>query len=111
MKPRFLVAAFVVLPIAVAAQESNPPDNSIRFKTEVIVTPERTETPRALVPAATTMLPAATIVNLPAINFGNLVSFMPGFSVAQAEFHAGRPLLSARGFFGGGEAEIRPAAC
>ena len=34
------------------------------------------------------------------------LSFLPGFSVSQAEFYAGRPVLSARGFFGGGEADF-----
>src|SRR5262245_35077990 len=102
---RFLIALLVVVPIGTAAQEPNPADDSIRFRTEVVVTPERTETPRVLVPAATAVLPAATILTLPAVTFGDVASFLPGFSVAQAEFHAGRPVLSARGFFGGGEAD------
>ena len=102
---RFLVALLVGLPIGAAAQEPTPADDSIRFRTEVVVTPERTETPRTLVPAATAVLPAGTILTLPAVTFGSVASFLPGFSIAQAEFHAGRPVLSARGFFGGGEAE------
>jgi len=101
----FLIAVLVVVPIGAAAQDANPADDSVRFRTEVVVTPERTETPRVLVPAATAVLPAATILTLPAVTFGNVASFLPGFSVAQAEFHAGRPVLSSRGFFGGGEAD------
>jgi outer membrane cobalamin receptor len=33
------------------------------------------------------------------------VSFMPGFAVVRPHFHVDRPIVSARGFFGGGEAE------
>jgi len=102
---RLCVMLLVVFPTAAAAQDSTPQDPAIRFATELVVTPERTETPRALVPASTVVLPAATILTLPAVNFGNIVSFLPGFSVSQAEFYAGRPVLSARGFFGGGEAD------
>jgi outer membrane cobalamin receptor len=105
MKQLVVVALLIAAPTAAKAQDPNPQDDRVRFNTEIVVTPERTETPRALVPASTTVLPAATILTLPAVNFGNIVSFLPGFSVAQGEFHAGRPVLSARGFFGGGEAD------
>lgn len=47
----------------------------------------------------------ADLATLPAISPSELVSFLPGFSVAQPEWYAGRPVVSARGFFGGGEAE------
>ena len=99
------VMLLVAFPTAAGAQDSTQQDPAIRFTTELVVTPERAETPRALVPASTAVLPAATILTLPAVNFGNIVSFLPGFSVAQGEFYAGRPVLSARGFFGGGEAD------
>jgi len=55
---RFLIALLVVLPIGAAAQEPSPADDSIRFRTEVIFTPERTETPCVLVPVATAVLPS-----------------------------------------------------
>jgi len=102
---RICVMLLVVFPTAAGAQDSTQQDPAIRFTTELVVTPERTETPRALVPASTAVLPAATILTLPAVNFGNIVSFLPGFSVAQGEFYAGRAVVSARGFFGGGEAD------
>ena len=102
---RLWLMLLVVFPTAAGAQDTTQPDPAIRFTTELVVTPERTETPRALVPASTAVLPAATILTLPAVNFGNIVSFLPGFSVAQGEFYAGRAVVSARGFFGGGEAD------
>ena len=50
---RLCVMLLVVFPTAAAAQDSTPQDPAIRFATELVVTPERTETPRALVPAGT----------------------------------------------------------
>jgi hypothetical protein len=54
------------IPDSGGAQDSTQQDPAIRFTTELVVTPERTETPRALVPASTAVLPAATILTLPA---------------------------------------------
>src|SRR5262245_47986148 len=105
MKQLIVVAFLIAASTSVKAQEPSPQTDPVRFNTEIVVTPERTETPRAVVAAATTVLPAATILTLPAIKFGTVVSFLPGFSVAQGECHAGRPVLSARGFVGGGEAD------
>jgi iron complex outermembrane receptor protein len=97
----------VVAPPAVIAQTSGaqtPPDPT-RFQTEIVVTPERGETPRILVPASTVVLDAPALAALPVVHPAEVVSFLPGFHVAQSQFFAGRPVVSARGFFGGGEAE------
>ena len=57
VSPEILVSGTVMLLLsfsaAAAAQDSTQQGEAIRFKTEVVVTPERTETPRALVPAST----------------------------------------------------------
>ena len=58
-----------------------------------------------LVPASTVVLDAPALAALPVIHAAEVVSFLPGFHVAQPQFYAGRPVVSARGFFGGGEAE------
>jgi outer membrane cobalamin receptor len=76
-----------------------------RFRTEVVVTPERGEAPRDRVAAATVVLNADSLAPLPVTDLGELSSFMPGFAVVRPHFHAGGPIVSARGFFGGGEAE------
>lgn len=76
-----------------------------RFATEIVVTPERGETPRQRVPAATVVIDKAALAALPVTHPSETISFLSGFSVKQGEFHAGRPVTSARGFFGGGEAE------
>jgi iron complex outermembrane recepter protein len=105
-----LALSIAALGVAVPAmaQAANPqttPSDSARFQTEIVVTPERGETPRILVPASTVVIDAPALAALPVVHPAEVVSFLPGFHVAQSQFFAGRPVISARGFFGGGEAE------
>jgi len=76
-----------------------------RFETDIVVTPERGETPRALIPASTVVMDRDALAVVPAAHTSELSAFLPGFTAARSQFHAGRPVVSARGFFGGGEAE------
>src|SRR2546426_7257685 len=91
--------------IITAKNPQPPPTEPARFTTEIVVTPERGETPRSLVPASTVVLAGASLPALPVVHPSEVVSFLPGFNVARPQFYAGRPVVSARGFFGGGEAE------
>jgi iron complex outermembrane receptor protein len=103
-----LITVFVAASTAASAQAQNPqppPTEPARFNTEIVVTPERGETPRSLVPASTVVLDGASLPALPIVHPSEVVSFLPGFNVARPQFYAGRPVVSARGFFGGGEAE------
>lgn len=84
------------------AQGAAPPP---QFKTGIVVTPERGETPRTSVPVATSVLDATQLPAVPAAHFSEILPFLTGVVTARSEFHAGRPIASARGFFGGGEAE------
>ena len=79
--------------------------DSTRFKTEIVVTPERGETRRTLVPASTVVLDTAMLILLPSAHPSEMLPFLPGFNVARPYFYAGKPVVSSRGFFGGGEAE------
>jgi outer membrane cobalamin receptor len=85
--------------------EQGDSTQAARFHTEVVVTPERGEAPRGGVAAATVVMDAESLPALPATDLGEVVSFMPGFAVVRPHFHVDRPIVSARGFFGGGEAE------
>jgi outer membrane cobalamin receptor len=87
------------------AQAQEPPPDPARFQTEVVVTPERGETAKVLVPASTIVIDRAALAALPVVQAAEVVQYLPGFHVAQSEFYAGRPVVTARGFFGGGEAE------
>src|SRR5258708_28615547 len=103
------MAWVICLLVATQAAWAQPPDEqpaprTPRFTTDVVVTPERGETPRELA-GTSTVVDQATLATLPVIHLSEVVSFLPGFMVARGEFHADRPVISTRGFFGGGEAE------
>jgi vitamin B12 transporter len=86
--------------------DQTPPSAPLpTFQTNVVVTAERGETEQAWIPAATVAIDAATLRTVPALSLGEFLSFVPGFRVQQPALYAGRPVVSARGFFGGGEAE------
>src|SRR5262249_21037283 len=93
----FLIAALA--PPAARAQEAP------RFTTDIVVTPERGDTPAPLVPASTVVIDRAALNTLPAMHPAEAMSFLPGFNLIRPEFIASRPVVSSRGFFGGGEAE------
>lgn len=101
-------AVAVCLAATAAAQTAPPapPDQQPpAFRETLVVTPERGATVQSWVPAATVVIDASTLRALPAVSLGELLSFVPGFRVQQPALHGGRPVVSARGFFGGGEAE------
>ena len=100
-----IVSVLAALPAAAATQEGTVPRDPSRFETSVVVTPERGETPRDRVPAAVDVLEGKVLQSLPAVVLGETLSFVPGFHVERGELYAGRPIVSARGFFGGGEAD------
>ena len=85
--------------------DSPPAQPPLVFLDTIVVTPERGEAQQSWIPAATVAMDAASLRALPAISLGEVLSFVPGFRVQQAALHSGRPVVSARGFFGGGEAE------
>ena len=72
---------------------------------EVVVTAERT--PEAIddVPVAVTVLTRQDIERLGAADLPEILTHVPGFHVLFASDPGGAPMVSSRGFFGGGEAE------
>ena len=89
----------------VRAALAQPPDAAPRLAVDVVVTPERGETPRGVVAASSVSIDAAALARLPALDVGEVLPAASGFAVARSLFSSGRPVVSARGFFGGGEAE------
>jgi outer membrane cobalamin receptor len=87
---------------AQGAAGAEPPP---RFSTEIVVTPDRGATPRNAVPVSTAVLAAQDLAARPIVHPAEALSFLPGFVVSRAQLDAGRPVVAARGFFGGGEAE------
>ena len=95
---------FVLLAPGIAAGQTAPPEPP-RFATEVLVTPEGSETSAALVAAATTAVDVPELKSAAVTDLGELLSRLPGFSTARSHFAHGTPVVSTRGFFGGGEAD------
>jgi outer membrane cobalamin receptor len=102
----FVAVVFVCRAATAAAQTTaGTPDEPPSFRETVVVTPERGATVQSWIPAASVAVDAASLRPLPAVSLGEFLTFMPGLRVQQSALYAGRPVVSARGFFGGGEAE------
>lgn len=69
------------------------------------MTAERVPEPRESTPAAVSVLTREEIERLPAEDLGELLRYLPGFHAHFGTPFGGVPMVSARGFFGGGEAE------
>ena len=73
---------------------------------EIVVIAERGPEVRADVPAAVSVLSGEQIARLPAETLAELLRYLPGFQAYFPSLSAGTaPMVTARGFFGGGEAE------
>ena len=91
--------------LVLGVTDTQPSPRPQAVSEEVVVTAERSPGPRETVPAAVSVLTREAIERLPAENLGELLRFLPGFHVHFAAAVGGAPIVSSRGFFGGGEAE------
>ncbi|HVS02781.1 MAG TPA: TonB-dependent receptor [Thermoanaerobaculia bacterium] len=71
---------------------------------EVVVVAARHPQELSRTPAAVSVVDGVTLDRLPVLSAAQAVNLLPGFRVLFAEPFGGRPMESARGFFGGGEA-------
>ena len=86
------------------AQAVQAPAPPLRLQDEIVVTAERGEEERSHVPAATTVITREEIEALPVSELSELIGHVPGFTML-LDGPGGRPTLTARGFFGGGEVD------
>src|SRR5687768_6899096 len=91
--------------VLAAGEEPQAPQPAPRFAEDVVVTAERAPERRADTPAAVSVLTRDDVARVPAATLAELVDRLPGFQVLFAEGLGAVPMASARGFFGGGEAE------
>jgi outer membrane cobalamin receptor len=82
-------------------QAPQPP----KFSGAVVVTAAREEQPRDQAAAAVTVLDRKTIERLPASSLSELLAFVPGVTMMFEGGASGIPMVTSRGFFGGGEVE------
>jgi outer membrane receptor protein involved in Fe transport len=96
-----LRSAVLSLLISAPSLADDPP----KLKGEIVVTPERGAAERDAVAASVTVITRAQLEALPAQSLAEVVNSVPGVTMYFDEDAAGAPMITARGFFGGGENE------
>jgi outer membrane cobalamin receptor len=100
LRNRSLPAALLLLCVSLRAEE--PPAAP---RLEVVVTVEREAIPREEAAAAVTVLGREQIESLPATSLAGLLAYVPGVTMMFDSGASGAPMITSRGFFGGGEVE------
>ena len=104
--------AWVVLLLSATPADATPADATSADATatpvieqEIVVTAARYEQPLDQASAAMTVLDRQAIEHLPATTLAELLAFVPGVTMMFDSGASGRPIITSRGFFGGGEVE------
>ena len=98
-----LLLLFVAAAAPLGAQ--TPSDTTPVVKQEIVVTAAREEQPRDQASAAVTVISEEEIRQLPAESLSELLAFVPGLTMMFDSGASGVPMITSRGFFGGGEVE------
>ena len=96
MGTAMVVACALIAPSARAQQT---------FTGEVVVTAARDAQPRDQASAALTVFHRQDLAHLPAQSLAEVLSFVPGVTMMYDSGTSGTPVITSRGFFGGGEVE------
>jgi len=80
-------------------------DDPPKLKGEIVVTPERGAAERDSVAASVTVITREQLDKLPAQSLAEVVNAVPGITMDFDSEAAGAPMVTSRGFFGGGENE------
>lgn len=75
------------------------------FEQQIVVTAARDEQPHDQASAAVTVLDREAIARLPASSLSEVLAFVPGVTMMFDSGASGLPMITSRGFFGGGEVE------
>jgi vitamin B12 transporter len=78
---------------------------SVPVKQEIVVTAAREEQPRDQACAAVTVITREEMQRLPAESLSELLAFVPGVTMMFDSGASGVPMITSRGFFGGGLVE------
>jgi outer membrane cobalamin receptor len=104
LRSKTLILFALGVPLAVSGQDAPAPAASVHE--DVVVTADRAPGPRDAAAAAVSTLSRTEIDALPAKDLGGLIRYLPGFQLYFGSEDGGTPpMLTARGFFGGGDAE------
>ena len=91
----------LALLLAVSALADEPPKPPV-VKGEIVVTPERGAEARDKVAASVSVLTRKQLEAMPAQSLAEVVDRVPGITMYFDDDAAGAPMITARGFFGGG---------
>lgn len=94
-------AALALLCVTAGVSADDPPAP----KVDLVVTVERAAIPHEEAAAAVTLLRRQDIERLPATTLSGLLAFVPGVTMMFDSGTSGAPMITSRGFFGGGEVE------
>src|SRR5438105_3038317 len=92
----------VLLLLSIAPLRADDPP---KMKGEIVVTPERGAAERDSVAASVTVITREQLDRLPAQSLAEVVNAVPGITMDFDTEAAGAPMITSRGFFGGGENE------
>ncbi|HEX3578308.1 MAG TPA: TonB-dependent receptor [Thermoanaerobaculia bacterium] len=95
------IAAALLLLATAPLRAGDPP----KLKGEIVVTPERGAAERDAVAASVTVITREQLDKLPAQSLAEVVNAVPGITMDFDAEPAGAPMITSRGFFGGGENE------
>ncbi|MBM2842033.1 MAG: TonB-dependent receptor, partial [Bacteroidetes bacterium] len=90
---------------AQVADTSRAQDSIRYFLDDVLITADRMENRVANSTASVSMVRGMELRPLPVTTFSSLFRYVPGFSVIDMDGTGRNPIINARGFYGGGEAE------
>jgi vitamin B12 transporter len=94
-----VLPALLLVCLPLGAEEPAAP------RLDVVVTVEREAIPREEAAAAVTLLDRRQIESLPATSLASLLGYVPGVTMMFDSGASGTPMMTSRGFFGGGEVE------
>lgn len=99
-----MIIALLLLSLTGAEADSSAPPPP-KLTQEIVVTAEREEQPRDQAAAAVTVLDGRKIESLPASSLAEVLASVPGVTMMFDSGTSGIPMITSRGFFGGGEVE------
>ncbi len=103
--PALELVLILMVSVGGAAQETTVRRDTVYTMETIVVTADRMENRIANTTSSVSVLSSAEISRLPVTKFSDVFRLLPGFFVVDRDGLGRDPIVSARGFYGGGEAE------
>jgi outer membrane cobalamin receptor len=102
---RGVVLGGMFLFVALAARADDPPKPAKPPRVDVVITVEREAQDKEDAAAAVSVLRGDELAALPVESLGQALALVPGITMMFDSGTSGSPMITSRGFFGGGEVE------